>query len=866
MASKYQLVQVGGREIRLSNLDKVLYPSTGTTKRDVIAYYSEIAPTMLPHCRDRAATRKRWPDGVGEDGGADFFFQKDLGDSAPDWVATGSIQHKDHVNVYPLVNDEATLVWLAQLAALEIHVPQWRFDARGEPLAPDRLVLDLDPGPGVTLRECADVAFAVRGLLTGMGLTAVPVTSGSKGIHLYASLDGRQTSEQASRVAKELARSLEADHPDDITSSMKKSLRAGKVFIDWSQNSASKTTVAPYSLRGRAAPFVAAPRTWRELASPHLRQLDFREVLKRVARRGDPMLPLASTAAHRAHERLEPYRAMRDARRTPEPVPTRDDDLEANDDPAAPRFVIQRHEARRLHFDLRLEHEGVLVSWALPKGVPTDPAKNHLAVPTEDHPMEYRNFEGTIPRGEYGAGEVRIWDEGVYELEKWRDDEVIATLTGQPDGGLGGPRRFALFRTSSDPEKPGWMIHLMEPRDPRVDRGQDPDRSPGPDRSSEPEEAVDVDRGRAGGRDPDPAPRRSARARAHGRRASRPSRSSSGALSDLPAPMLATRGAAADLRRLDPEEWAFEMKWDGMRVIAVVTAAAGRAGSGRAVPEGTAPGGAAVLLRSRSGADVTANYPELQALAEAVNAEAAVLDGEVVALGPGGVPSFARLQERIGLSDDREVARARRSAPVVLFLFDLLELEGRDCRGLSYGQRRELLAELLEGHAGAAVALPSAVEGDAEHAIGTSRRLGLEGIVAKRWESRYRSGIRSEDWLKFPLVETAEVIVIGWRESEADPSGLASLLLADRGDGELRYAGRVGTGFSAADRRDIRRRLSRLRRSSPAAEVPAEVRRDAHWTDPELVAEVSFNGRTAEGRLRHPVWRGWRPDKTVEDL
>lgn len=315
MAKTTQLVQVGGREIRLSNLDKVLYPETGTTKGDVVAYYSEIAPVMLPHCRDRAATRKRWPDGVGADGSGDFFFQKDIGDGAPDWVSTGAIQHKSHTNDYPLVNDEATLVWLAQLASLEIHVPQWRFDRAEEQMNPDRLVLDLDPGSGVSIRDCASVAYLVRDLLRGMGLEAVPVTSGSKGIHVYAKLDGRTTTEQSSRVARELARSLEADHPDDITSSMKKSLRPGKVFIDWSQNNTAKTTVAPYSLRGRVLPQVAAPRTWRELASPHLKQLSIKDVLKRVERRGDPMLPLANHADAEAddapsfgrlQERMEP--------------------------------------------------------------------------------------------------------------------------------------------------------------------------------------------------------------------------------------------------------------------------------------------------------------------------------------------------------------------------------------------------------------------------------------------------------------------------------------------------------------------------------------------------------------------------------
>ncbi|RGE18866.1 non-homologous end-joining DNA ligase [Leucobacter sp. wl10] len=292
MDTREQALRVGGRRIRVSNTDRVLYPSTATTKGDVIAYYRAIAKTMLPHCRDRPATRKRWPDGVGPDGRGDSFFQKNLGGSAPDWVRTADIQHRDHVNTYPLVNDEATLVWLAQLASLEIHVPQWRFDASGRPGRPDRLVFDLDPGEGVPLAQCARVAFLLRDLLRASGLTAVPVTSGSSGIHLYAALDGTLTSDEASSTAHEFARSLEADHPDQITGSMKRSLRPGRVFVDWSQNSAAKTTVAPYSLRGRIRPTVAAPRTWRELASPHLRQLEYREVLRRVEKRGDPLAAL----------------------------------------------------------------------------------------------------------------------------------------------------------------------------------------------------------------------------------------------------------------------------------------------------------------------------------------------------------------------------------------------------------------------------------------------------------------------------------------------------------------------------------------------------------------------------------------------
>lgn len=813
MAKDERTVQVGGRKLRVTNLDKELYPSTGTTKGDVIAYYSAIAETMLPHCENRPATRKRWPDGVGEDGTQHAFFQKDIGEGAPEWVHTGKIQHKDHSNEYPLVNDEATLVWLAQLAALEIHVPQWRFDDEGNPQHPDRMVFDLDPGEGVPLTEVARIAFLVRDVLIGMGLPSIPLTSGSKGIHLYAALDGTQTSDEVVKIAHELARVLEADHPDAVTSSMKRSLRPGKVFLDWSQNSAAKTTVAPYALRGRVTPTVAAPRTWRELASPHLKHLQFDEVLKRVKKRGDPLAELLSENSakdRQANDKLSLYRSKRDPMRTSEPVPapgsadisTDTSDGSEADSPGAhaglPRFVIQRHEARRLHHDFRLEHDGVLVSWALPKGPPTDHAVNHLAVPTEDHPMSYRHFEGVIPKGEYGGGTVEIWDAGHYELEKWRDDEVIATLHGRPGGGLGGTKRFALFRAGESRGKPRWMIHLMAPRSEQ--KGATKSAALPPVRDSPQDDYV---------------------------------------------PMLAEPGSRADFSRLDDTEWAYEMKWDGIRALAFVD-------------------GERAVLRSRSGADVTSSFPEFSELAAVVNAEAAVLDGEIVALEATGAPSFGLLQQRFGLTTATDVARAQRSAPASLLVFDVLSVNGQDCRNLSYRQRRELLRNLVEPSPAAPVAMPESFEGSASEARAASVELGLEGVMAKRWESQYRSGVRSDDWVKFPLIHTEEAVVIGWRESTADSLGLASLLLATRAaDGELHYAGRVGTGFSTAERRRIRKQLDPLETTKAAIEVPAEARRDARWVRPERIGEVKSKGRTRTGSFRQPVWRGWRPDKTT---
>ncbi|MFJ6550040.1 non-homologous end-joining DNA ligase [Microbacterium sp. NPDC091676] len=297
MVGEAQVVQVDGRRLRVTNLDKVVYPETGTTKGEVIAYYTAIAPLLLPLLDGRPVTRKRWVEGVGTAAAPeDSFFTKQLEPGAPDWIPRQDIQHSDGPKAYPLVEDVPTLVWLAQVAAIELHVPQWRFTPQGLPGRPDRLVLDLDPGPGADLAQCAEVARIARTLLTGMGLDPLPVTSGSKGIHLYASLPGEQTSAEVSAVVRELARIIENEHPDLATSVMSKAVRGGKVFLDWSQNNGKKTTISPYSLRGRARPGVAAPRTWEELDDPGLAHLELDDVLARAAAGFDPLSSLRPDA------------------------------------------------------------------------------------------------------------------------------------------------------------------------------------------------------------------------------------------------------------------------------------------------------------------------------------------------------------------------------------------------------------------------------------------------------------------------------------------------------------------------------------------------------------------------------------------
>jgi bifunctional non-homologous end joining protein LigD len=436
--------------VKLTNADKVLYPATGTTKADIFDYYTRIAEVMLPHIAGRAATRKRWPNGVEQES----FFEKQLASSAPDWLPRASVTHRSGTTTYPIIDSPDGLAWIAQQAALEVHVPQWRFVAewtrsRAEELKPGpatRLVFDLDPGEGVTMPQLCEVAHAVRDLIADIGLTTFPLTSGSKGVHLYAPLDNPVSSKGATVLAKRVAQQLEQSMPKLVTATMTKSLRAGKVFLDWSQNNGSKTTIAPYSLRGREHPTVAAPRTWEELEDPSVGQLRYDEVLDRVARDGDLLAGLDADAP--VSDRLTKYRSMRDASKTPEPVPAGKPVTGQGNS-----FVIQEHHARRLHYDFRLERDGVLVSWAVPKNLPDTPSVNHLAVHTEDHPLEYGAFEGNIPKGEYGAGKVVIWDAGTYEAEKFLDDEVIVNLHGNRISG-----RYALIQTNGDQ----WLAHRMK--------------------------------------------------------------------------------------------------------------------------------------------------------------------------------------------------------------------------------------------------------------------------------------------------------------------------------------------------------------------------------------------------------------------
>ncbi|GIG22072.1 hypothetical protein Cch01nite_27960 [Cellulomonas chitinilytica] len=481
-------------------------------------------------------------------------------------------------------------------------------------------------------------------------------------------------------------------------------------------------------------------------------------------------------------ERLAEYRAKRDLARTPEPVPAADQVLPTGD---GSTFVVQEHHARALHWDVRLERDGVLVSWAVPKGLPQDPGTNHLAVHTEDHPLEYATFEGRIGAGEYGGGQVTIWDRGTYETLKWEDREVQVVLHGERVEG-----RYVFFATSTKgrpDDGRSWMVHRMDP----------------------------------------------------------PARDDWTPLPDLVRPMLATPGELPE----DDDGWAFEMKWDGVRAVAYVD-------------------GGRVRLMSRNDLDVTRSYPEIAGLGEQLGSVQAVLDGELVTFDERGAPHFGRLQQRMHVQDPAAARRLAKTVPVVYLVFDVLHLDGRPTVDLPYDERRALLDGL--GLAGRSWQTPPSFDGPGADVLAASRENGLEGVVAKRRTGRYRPGSRSPDWRKVKHVRMQEVVVVGWRPGKgARAETLGALVLGVHdGGGVLRPAGSVGTGFT---RRMLDELLARLRplevAGSPFEErLPGAETRDVHWVRPQVVGEVAFAEWTSDGRLRHPSWRGLRPDKAVTDV
>jgi bifunctional non-homologous end joining protein LigD len=483
--------------------------------------------------------------------------------------------------------------------------------------------------------------------------------------------------------------------------------------------------------------------------------------------------------------------------------------------------VVQQHSARRLHYDLRLECEGVLKSWAVPKGPSLDPADKRLAVPTEDHPFDYASFEGVIPPGQYGAGEVIVWDCGVYspdEEQPWLGERAAAeaqVMRALDRGKLGITLRgeklkgsFALVRTA---DGKSWLLIKHK------DRFATKDDIATRNRSVLSGIAVDEMKARP--------VQRMAAARLAPAGARRP-------MPDSMEPMHAEL-ADAPFNRAD---WMWEPKLDGYRVLAFVSGD--------------------TSLRSRRGLELAEQFPGLaEELAQ--QGPRMILDGELVAFGEDGKPSFSALQNRFQLKTARDIAAAERKAPVALYAFDLLHFDGVDLRQAAYADRRRYLAQCLLPSP--RVRLVHAAE-DGIALYSAALASGFEGVVGKRKQSKYEAGKRSSSWLKVKSTRSAEFVVGGYTKGKGARAPLGALLVGTWEGKKLRYASHVGSGFDGGALAAVRARLEPLlRKTCPFAGQPA-LNAPAAWVEPQLVAEVKFQGWTEDGSLRAPVFLRLRDD------
>ncbi|HKB90118.1 MAG TPA: non-homologous end-joining DNA ligase, partial [Opitutaceae bacterium] len=469
-------------EVRFTNPEKIFFPATHFTKAEMIHYYVDAAPYILPHLRDRPVTLVRFPDGVT----SESFYEKNAPSFTPDWVSKAAVPRRNHegeIN-YILVNDVNTLAWCANLAAIEFHPFLHRVPDIEKPT---HIVFDLDPGEGSDVLTCARVAFLLKEILDKLGLESFAKASGSKGMQIYVPLNTRVTYDATGPFARTVAELLAQEHADLVVSNMSKALRKKKVLIDWSQNSRSKTTVSVYSMRAKhAEPYISMPVEWGELKTAlHKKDLKAfyftpKQALARMKKKGDlfePVLTLKQklpsafmAQVSKTSRPLEAYKKKRDFSKTKEPAPTRADQRKQTE-AGGRRFVIQKHAASHLHYDFRLEMDGVLKSWAIPKGVPYELGVKRSAFATEDHPLEYFKFEGTIPKGQYGGGTVMVWDIGTYDVTEgsfWKGSMKIS-LKGKKLKGL-----WHMFKIRSDGGKDVWLIAKSEkPMKPLSARDED---------------------------------------------------------------------------------------------------------------------------------------------------------------------------------------------------------------------------------------------------------------------------------------------------------------------------------------------------------------------------------------------------------
>jgi bifunctional non-homologous end joining protein LigD len=766
-----QIAQVGKRKIEVSNLAKVLFPDDHIVKAQLIEYYLKIAPTILTHLKGRPLSLVRYPDGIG----GESFFQKNRPTWAPEWIeyVTLGEEKKDYV----LATEEASLAWLANLACIELHQMHSRaplFDK------PDYIVYDLDPPESFKFSQVAEIAAEFKEHLERFGYRPFLKTTGRKGLHVLTPIEPNWEFHKTFESAKAVAQPFVEAHASSMTLQIKKEHRQGKVLLDIYRNRQSQTIVCAYSVRGLPGAPVSTPLQWEELSSIESpKAFNLQSVPQRVLQSKDPWEGMAAYATpihtemtkarpakkvlkpartYKSPIQLETYSRKRSFDKTPEPPP-------APVVGAGNAFVVHRHHASRLHYDLRLERSGVLKSWAVPKGLPPRPGIKRLAVSVEDHPLEYVNFEGAIPKGEYGGGMMWKFAQGHYQITKEKKDGFYFRLQSRELSA-----EYRIYHTNENQ----WLLERLDT--PQTDW-----------------------------------------------------------LRDRVEPMLA--GTA--VKPPNSRDYIYELKWDGIRALI-------------SLDEGE------TRIHGRGGMDITKRFPELLIPEQAFRATSGLFDGEIVCLQADGKPVFKNVIARMQQSAAGSIERARAKFPAICYVFDCLYLDGRAIVNEPLMRRREWLQDAIRKDTPYRV---SDVVEDGPAFYDAVKQMGLEGVVAKQRNSAYLPGKRSDSWLKIKARQTLECAIIGYTRGKGDREGNFGALHLGQGDGgQLKYIGKVGSGFDDSSIKAVWAELKKLAPiKRPIREKPLDDARSV-WIESKLTCEVEFASVTPDGMLREAVFVRLRPD------
>jgi bifunctional non-homologous end joining protein LigD len=772
--STKQWAQFGKRKLELSNLDKALFPEDGIVKAQIIEYYLKIAPTILNHIKGRAMTLIRFPDGIH----GESFYQKNRPEWAPDWIEfakLGSIE-KDYI----IANEPALLVWIANLAGLELHQLHSRqpeFDK------PDYMVFDLDPPEGYDFRKVVPIAFQLKDEIESYGYTTFVKTTGGKGIHICCPLEPKQNFSEVFDAAQLIAQPFVERNNSETTLHIKKEARKGRVLVDIYRIRSGQSIVSPYSLRGRIGAPVSMPLTWDELKEvKDPKAFNINNAVEKVLQDGDAWESFGAYAVelhthrkkapapkklpvnkkHKSPEQLATYEKKRDFEKTPEPAPQI---ITGNNN----NFVVHRHHASHLHYDLRLEQDGVLKSWAVPKGLPPRPGVKRLAVQTEDHPMKYLTFHGKIPKGEYGGGDMWIYALGKYQITKEKKDGFYFRLTSKEMTG-----EYRMHKTKE-------REYLLE----RVDQPQ-----------------LDY-------------------------------------IGNFIEPML-SETREAPLKNTD---YLYEVKWDGIRALI-------------SYEEGK------IKIRTRNQHDVTLQFPELLDGEKAFRATNAVFDAEIVSLDASGRPVFKNVINRLMTSGESNILKASKKNPCHCYIFDCLYLDGRLLINEPLTKRKEWLADSVRFDTQYRVS--DSVD-DGQSLFEAAKEHGLEGVMAKKRDSKYLPGKRTDCWYKIKIRQSTEVYIVGYTKGKGERGvTFGALHIAEKVADQLHYRGKVGTGFDDATVKEISTMLKKigiLKKPDVIGKLIDE--KISVWLKPDVIAEVSYSKLTPDKMFREPVFIKLRLDMSA---